>query len=192
MTWRAGDRRLPVRPVVLGRHRADETGRAVAALRATPLGHLALDRVQPAGAAQALRRDDLLLVERRGRPLTITRGPAVRSSAVRDSASRRSTAHAPASAAVTLPLPRSGPAERVGAFTCLPSDHSSSRSKWPDQNENFFPYHGYVALRGLSWVAPRPLRPRHGASPPWLACECLLMSKCIVSQSNGKDLGEFG
>jgi hypothetical protein len=67
MTWRACDRRPPVRPVVLGRHRADETGRAVAALRAAPLGHLALDRVQLAGLAQALRRHDLLLVERRGR-----------------------------------------------------------------------------------------------------------------------------
>src|SRR5262249_39828423 len=57
----------PVRAVVLGGHRADEARRAVAALRTTAVDHLALDRVQPSRPAQALRRHDLLPVERRGR-----------------------------------------------------------------------------------------------------------------------------
>ena len=64
-----GGRGLPPGPVVLGGHRADEARRAVAALRAAALRHLALHRVQPPdrGPAQALRGHDLLLVERRGR-----------------------------------------------------------------------------------------------------------------------------
>ena len=62
-----GGRGPPPGPVVLGGHRADESRRAVAALRAAALGHLALDRVQPPGPAQALGGHDLLLVERRGR-----------------------------------------------------------------------------------------------------------------------------
>jgi hypothetical protein len=66
----ASDSRPPAGPVIFGGHRADESRRAVAALRATAFGHLALDRVQlprPVESAQALGGDDLLLVERRGR-----------------------------------------------------------------------------------------------------------------------------
>jgi hypothetical protein len=63
----ASDSGPPAGPVIFGGHRADESRRAVAALRATALGHLALDRVQLPRSAQALGGDDLLLVERRGR-----------------------------------------------------------------------------------------------------------------------------
>ena len=72
-----GGRGLPPGPVVLGGHRADEARRAVAALRAAALRHLALHRVQPPGPAQALRGHDLLLVERRGRDQAgVDRDPA--------------------------------------------------------------------------------------------------------------------
>ncbi len=52
--------------VELRGHRADEAGRAVAALRAAALGHLLLHRVQALWRAQALGRDDLLAVQRGG------------------------------------------------------------------------------------------------------------------------------
>ncbi len=80
-TWAWSRRRrrrgLAPRPVVLGGHRADEARRAVPALGATALGHLALDRMQLPRPPQALRGHDLLLVERRGRHQAgIDRDPA--------------------------------------------------------------------------------------------------------------------
>ncbi len=67
----------PLGPVVLGRHAADEAGRAVAALGAATAGHLVLHRVQCARLAEALRGDQFLPVEGQDRHQAgVERGPA--------------------------------------------------------------------------------------------------------------------
>ena len=53
----------PVGPVVLGRHAADEAGRAVAALGPAADRHLLLHRVEGRRRAETLGGDDLLAVE---------------------------------------------------------------------------------------------------------------------------------
>ena len=63
----AGIRGGPVRPVVLGGHRADEAGRAVAALGAAAVRHLPLHRVQRARRAETLGGDQLLAIQREHR-----------------------------------------------------------------------------------------------------------------------------
>ena len=76
--------RRAVGAVVLRGHRADEAGRAVAALRPAADRELGLDRVQVVGVAEPLGGDDLLAVEREGRhqagvdgrpPAAVTVGP---------------------------------------------------------------------------------------------------------------------
>ena len=68
--------RRAVGAVVLRGHRADEAGRAVAALRPAADRELGLDRVQVAGVAEPLGGDDLLAVEREGRHQAgVDRGP---------------------------------------------------------------------------------------------------------------------
>ena len=52
-----------LRAVVLGGHRADEAGRAVAALGTAGPGHLLLHGVQVGGGSQPFGGDDLLAVE---------------------------------------------------------------------------------------------------------------------------------
>ena len=58
--------RSSIRPVVLADHRADEARRAVAALRATPVGHLLLHRVQGLDRAEAFGGQHLLTLEAGG------------------------------------------------------------------------------------------------------------------------------
>ena len=98
-------RRRTVAAVVLCRHGADETRRAVAALGPAAYSHLLLHRMQRARPAQTLGGDDLLAVERGGRSQT---GVDRRPSAARR---RHGRAHQDGAGAA-LALPRSPPCIR--------------------------------------------------------------------------------
>jgi len=58
-----GGRRPPVGAVVLRSHRADESRGAVPALGSAAVSHLPLNRMQPAGPADAFGGDDFLIVQ---------------------------------------------------------------------------------------------------------------------------------